>query len=127
MEAAPMHALVIEEDAVTAMLIEDELRDFGFSSADLVATEDEAISAVARRCPDLVTADGSLLTGGGIGAVRRIRASVAVPVVFITGDPERARHYMPGVPILEKPFTVAQLVAAVELLCKVPAETCWSC
>lgn len=110
-----MHALVIEDDAVTAMLIEDELRDLGFTSVDLAATEEEAILAVARRCPDLVTSDGSLLTGSGVAAVRKIRASVAVPVVFITGDPERARHCMPTAPILEKPFTVAQIVAAVGL------------
>ena len=110
-----MHALVIEDDAVTAMLIEDELRDLGFSSVDVAATEEEAISAVARRCPDLVTSDGSLLAGSGVTAVRKIRASVAVPVIFITGDPERAHHCLPAAPILEKPFTIAQFVAAVEL------------
>jgi DNA-binding response OmpR family regulator len=110
-----MHALVIEDDAVTAMMIEDELRDLGFTSVDLAATEEEAIAAVARHRPDLVTSDGSLLNGNGIRAVRKFRATVAVPVIFITGDPERARHCMPGAPLLEKPFTVAQFVAAVEL------------
>ena len=116
-----MHALVIEDDAVTAMLIEDELRDLGFTSVDIAASEEEAIAAVARRCPDLVTSDGRLLTGSGIGAVRRIRASVAVPVIFFTGDPERARHCLPAAPIIEKPFTIAQFVAAVELVRNVPA------
>ena len=110
-----MHALVIEDDAVTAMLIEGELRDLGFTSVDVAATEEEAISAVARRCPDLVTSDGSLLAGSGVGAVRKIRAADAVPVVFITGDPDRARHCVPGAPIVEKPFTISQFVAAVEL------------
>jgi CheY-like chemotaxis protein len=110
-----MHALVIEDDAVTAMMIEDELRDLGFTSVDLAATEEEAISAVAGHCPDLVTSDGSLLMGSGIGAVRAIRAAVAVPVIFITADPERMRHRMPAAPILEKPFTVAQFIDAVEL------------
>lgn len=109
-----MHALVIEDDAVTAMLIEDELRDLGFSSVDVAATEEEAISAVARRCPDLVTSDGDLLMGSGVVAVRKIRASVAVPVIFITADPDRARQCMPAAPILEKPFSIAALVTAVE-------------
>jgi hypothetical protein len=27
-----MHALIMEDDAITAMLIEDELRDLGYSS-----------------------------------------------------------------------------------------------
>lgn len=109
-----MHALVIEDDAVTAMLIEDELRDLGFSSVDIVSTESEAIAAVAQRCPDLVTSDGSLSMGGsGVAAVRRIRASCDVPVIFITGDPEKARRSVPGAPVVEKPFAISQLVEAV--------------
>ena len=109
-----MHALVIEDDMITAMFIEDELRELGFSSVDIASSEAEAIAAVALRCPDLVTSDGSLLSGTGIGAVRQIRASCQVPVIFITGDPDRARRSMPGAPVLEKPFTIAEFVAAVE-------------
>lgn len=109
-----MHALVIEDDAVTAMLIEEELRDLGFDSVDTASSEAEAIEAVARRCPDLVTSDGSLLSGDGISAVRRIRASLLVPVIFITGDAQQARRSLPGAPVLEKPFSRAALASAVE-------------
>lgn len=109
-----MHALIIEDDAVIAMLIEDELRDLGFSSVDCAASESEAIEAVARRCPDLVTSDGSLLSGSGIRAVRTIRSSLSVPVIFITADPDGARRSHPGVPVVEKPFSVRQLITAVE-------------
>lgn len=31
-----------------------------------------------------------------------------------TGDPASARNWVPGAPVLEKPFSVAQLVAAIE-------------
>ena len=109
-----MHALIIEDDAITAMLIEDELRDLGFHSFDTASTEHDAIAAVARKCPDLVTSDGSLLAGSGPSAVRQIRASFHVPVIFITGDPEHARHCVPGAPVVEKPFSIMELVAAVE-------------
>jgi len=109
-----MHALVIEDDAITAMLIDDELRDLGFSSVDIASTESEAIAAVAQRCPDLVTSDGSLSMGScGVAAVRRIRASCDVPVIFITGDPEKARRSVPGAPVVEKPFAIWRLVEAV--------------
>lgn len=108
-----MHALVIEDDAITAMLIEDELREMGFHSVDIASSEQEAIEAVGRKCPDLVTSDGSLPAGTGVGAVRQIRAALAVPVIFITGDPERARHCLPDMPVLEKPFSLNQLVAAL--------------
>jgi len=109
-----MHALIIEDDVITAILIEDELRDLGYSSFDMASTEHEAIEAVGRRCPDLVTSDGALLVGSGAGAVRRIRASLQVPVIFITGDPEQARNCLPDAPMLEKPFSVSQLITAVE-------------
>jgi CheY-like chemotaxis protein len=109
-----MHALVIEDDAVIAMLIEDELRDLGFSSVDVASSEEEAIHSVVRRCPNLVTSDGSLLSGSGASAVKRIRKLCSTPVIFVTGDPERARRSIPGVPVLEKPFSFTQFTAAVE-------------
>jgi CheY-like chemotaxis protein len=109
-----MHALIIEDDVITAMLIEDELRDLGYASFDTASTEQEAIEAVGRRCPDLVTSDGALLVGSGAGAVRHIRSSLHVPVIFITGDKELARNCLPDAPILEKPFSVSQLITAVE-------------
>ena len=108
-----MHALVIEDDVPTAMLIEDELRDLGFSSVDSATTEDEAITAVARRCPDLVTCDGSLRAGSGVTAIRAIRRALPVPVIFITGDGEAVRASIPGVSVLEKPFSFAALAEAV--------------
>lgn len=119
-----MHALVIEDDAITAMLLEDELREMGFHSVDVASTEQEAMEAVGRRCPDLVTSDGSLLAGTGVGAVRQIRATLAVPVIFITGDPERARHCFPDVPVVEKPFSLNQLVAAVRQVRPVGHSCC---
>ena len=109
-----MHALVIEDDAVTAMLMEDELRDFGFKSVDVASSEEEAIQSVARRCPDLVTSDGSLLSGSGASAVCRIRKICPTPVIFVTGDPDRARRCAPGIPVLEKPFSILQFTAAVK-------------
>lgn len=109
-----MHALVIEDDAITAMLIEDELRDFGFTSVDVASTEEEAIQSVAKRCPDLVTSDGSLLSGSGASAVKKIRSLCSTPVIFVTGDPERARRCIPGVPVIEKPFSLTQFSGAVE-------------
>lgn len=108
-----MHALIIEDDAITAMLIEEELRDLGFSSVDSAATEEDAISAVARRCPNLVTCDGTLRAGSGVGAARAIRQSLPVPIIFITGDREAARASIPGVAVLEKPFSHAALAEAV--------------
>jgi CheY-like chemotaxis protein len=109
-----LHALVIEDDPIIAMMIEDELRELGYRTVDVASTEEEAIIAVSRTCPDLITSDGALIAGSGAGAVRRIRASLRVPVIFITGDPERARDCIPDAPVIEKPFSISQFAAAVE-------------
>lgn len=109
-----MHALVIEDDRVTAMLIEDELRELGFDSTETASTAEEAIAAMNRRCPDLVTSDASLTAGSAIAAVRAILDCCSVPVIFITGDPEAARDAVAGARILEKPFTEGQFINAVQ-------------
>ena len=111
-----MHALVIEDDPITAMLIDHELRDLGFKSVDCASTEEEAISSVARRSPDLVTCDGTLRIGSGLAAARVIRQSLPVPIIFITGDAEHARRYMPNAALLEKPFGLAALSRAVAMI-----------
>lgn len=109
-----MHALVIEGDAIIAMSIEQELRDLGFNSVELACTEQEAVEAVSRQLPDLITSDGSLLAGTGAGGIRRFQPSLSVPVIFLTGDPEGARDCLPDAPVLEKPFSAMQLIAVVQ-------------
>ena len=44
-----MHALIIEDEYLTAQLIEDQLRDLGFTSFALAMDEQEAVTA-ARDC-----------------------------------------------------------------------------
>ena len=111
-----MHALIIEDDSLTAWLIEEELRDIGFAIVDTAATEQEALAAAERRRPDQVTSDGRLAQGTGIAAVRAIRAKSPVPVIFITGDAEQARSAEPNIAVLEKPFAVAEFVALARRL-----------
>lgn len=82
------HALIIEDQPIIAMMIEDELKDLGFGSFEVASTEADAIAAAERRCPDLITADGTLDDGSGVAAILHICRDKFIPVVFITGDPE---------------------------------------
>ena len=109
-----MHALVIEDHGLTAWLIEEELKDLGYTSCDTAATEREAVAAAERRRPDLITSDGRLAEGNGVSAVRTICAGRAIPVLFITADSEQARQFAPDAVILDKPFNSTELVSAVE-------------
>jgi DNA-binding response OmpR family regulator len=67
-----MHALIIEDQFLIAALVEEELREIGFTSFDIVDREDVAVAAAAVRCPDLITGDENLASGSGMAAVQRI-------------------------------------------------------
>lgn len=108
-----MHALVIEDQFLIATLIEEELRDLGYTSVQIVDREVDAVEAARERCPDLITADDSLTEGSGINAVRAICADWAIPVVFIVGDPERVKPLVPDAILIGKPFGGYQLRDAV--------------
>lgn len=60
-----MHALIIEDESMIAIAIEDALRTCGFTSFDIAVSADEAVTAAALRCPDLITADVQLRPAAG--------------------------------------------------------------
>lgn len=111
-----MHALIIEDETLIAMAIEDALRDCGFTSFDVAVSVDEAITAAARKCPDLITADVELGPGCGITAVQSICSERPIPVLFITGSPGEVRIRMPGHPLVEKPFSAGRVMDATRLI-----------
>jgi DNA-binding response OmpR family regulator len=108
-----MRALIIEPQVFTSFMIEDALRDAGYTSVEMVATEEEAVACAEADPPDLVTAAVDLQRGSGIRAVERIRAKLKVPVLFITQQASRVRALHPGAAVLKKPFSAAQLAPAI--------------
>ena len=111
-----MHALIIEDESLIAMTIEDALRGCGFTSFDIAASAEEAITAAARKCPDLITADVELRPGCGITAVQSICSELPVRVLFITGSPGQVRIRMPGHSLVEKPFSARHIMDAANLV-----------
>jgi DNA-binding response OmpR family regulator len=108
-----MRALIIEPQIFTSFMIEDALRDAGFTSIELATTEEEAVASAEARPPDLVTAAVELERGSGIKAVERIRAKLKVPVLFITQQIGRVRGSDPKAPVVKKPFAAAHLPPAI--------------
>lgn len=108
-----MHALIIEDESLIAMVIEDALRDLGFTTFDIAPSPDMAIEAAAERCPDLITSDVQLKPGCGISTVIKICANVAIPVIFITGNVADVNRRLPTCRALSKPFSTEQLSSAV--------------
>lgn len=110
-----MHALIIEDETLIAMAIEDVLRDCGFTSFDFAVSAEDAVTAAARKCPDLITSDVELRPGCGIQAVQSICSEKPIPVLFITGSPVEVRMRMPGHALIEKPFSADDMMAATKL------------
>ena len=104
-----MHALIIEDEFLTAQLIEDRLRDLGFTSFAFAMDEQEAIAAALERCPDLITSDVQLARGCGIDAVQRICDEKPIPVIYITAIAGAVRERCPWAVVIQKPFGMADL------------------
>lgn len=124
-----MHALIIEDDFLISELIQDGLADLGYTSFDLAYGEQEAVAYAEARCPDLITADGRLTDGSGVGAVRNICQSRQIAVVFITGDETDIIDAVPDAVIVDKPFRTGDLKEAVgialtrQIRFRTPTET----
>jgi len=111
-----MHALIIEDETIIALAIEDVLRDSGYTSFDFATSVDAAVSAAARRCPDLITADVRLAPGCGIDAIDTICSKQPIPVIFITASPTEVRERCPDRIVITKPFGAADVTRAVQLV-----------
>lgn len=108
-----MHALIIEEQAFIGCMIEDALRESGFTSFDFACTVEDAVAAAARRCPDLITTDIRIGRGSGIEGIERICLDKPIPVLFITATPGRIRERFDDAVVVQKPFSVGELRMAV--------------
>ena len=114
-----MHALIIEQDMWIIFMIENVLRDLGYTSFALASCPDTAIAAATKRCPDLITSDMRLDAGTGIDAVRQICSAKAIPVVFVTATPWEVRQIDSSAIVVPKPFgedTLKQGVARATAL-----------
>lgn len=108
-----LHALIIEDHKLVAALVEDCLKELGFSSFDFADCHCDAVAAALRNVPDLIIADDKLVEGTGLGVVTVIWQTHHVPVVFASAEPERVLALEPGATTISKPFSMEQFKSAV--------------
>ena len=111
--------LIVEDESLTAMMLEEYVENKGFRSLGLSATGEEAIRKAQEENPDLVFMDFRLSGEmNGIEAAKLIDAEGRIPIVIMTGYDkqivlERASEYQPRA-ILRKPLDDAEIDAVLK-------------
>ena len=113
---ASVRILVIEDEAVIALDVADIVRNAGHEVVGIAATEKAAVELARQHSPHLVLADIQLRgADSGISAVKQIMQAMTVPVIFVTGYPERlltGKQVEPAF-VISKPFDPDLLRAAI--------------
>jgi CheY-like chemotaxis protein/DNA-directed RNA polymerase specialized sigma24 family protein len=108
--------LIVEDEPVIAMDIAAIVRSIGHTVVGVAATKDKAVTLAEEHRPGLVLADIQLKDGdSGITTVQEILSSIDVPVIFVTGFPERlltGEHVEPAF-LITKPFDPETLKIAI--------------
>jgi CheY-like chemotaxis protein len=101
---ARSRVLLVEDEALIAMLMEDMLADHGCEVSVNAARLDEAIAAARSQSFDMAFIDLNLngVPAYPVADVLRFRG---IPFAFVTGYGAAAGDpAFPGVPVLQKPF-----------------------
>jgi DNA-directed RNA polymerase specialized sigma24 family protein len=82
--------LIIEDERIIAFELEELVREMGHRVVGTARREREALAQALTTKPDLVLADIQLADhDSGISAAQQILDHIDVPVIFVTGFPER--------------------------------------
>jgi two-component system, response regulator PdtaR len=115
--SAPKILLIVEDQILLAMGLRDELEDSGYRVLDLAVGHQQALSLARALKPDLALVNIDLADGDDGVALARDLKALGIPVLFISGQPDRARLAKAvGVASLSKPYSGAEMVAAVGYL-----------
>jgi CheY-like chemotaxis protein len=106
--------LIVDDDRAVVDLLSEALSESGYHVR--VAFDGQmALEAIERLTTDLVVTDVRMPRMDGFDLVRRLRARPSpIPVLVLTGavlEPPA-----PDVPVLSKPFDIAEVIGAVERL-----------
>jgi two-component system, response regulator PdtaR len=112
-----LRILIAEDESVTALGLEQDLRALGHTVIGIAGDGETAVSMARTLSPDLVLLDVRMPYLGGLEAAARIHDERAVPIVIVTAysDPETLGKAA-GAPVfhyLVKPVSAAQLGAAI--------------
>ncbi|HEV2362841.1 MAG TPA: response regulator [Caulobacteraceae bacterium] len=115
-EGKERRVLVVEDEAMIALLIEDMLSDLGCAVIGPAYGLDEGLELARRAGPvDAALLDVNL-AGQPVYAIADELRAKGVPMIFSTGYGDAGlREVDRGVPVVRKPFRAEELAKALEL------------
>jgi two-component sensor histidine kinase/DNA-binding response OmpR family regulator len=103
-QAGKLRVLLVEDEALVAMMIGEDLTEFGFQVIGPMTTVSEALAAARDQHFDAAVLDINL-GDGLVYSVAEILAAREVPFVFVTGyDSESVDSRFAEIPVLQKPI-----------------------
>ncbi|CAM3205837.1 MULTISPECIES: response regulator [Sphingomonas] len=112
-DETPLNLLIIEDEALVAMLVEDALTLHGHRVIGIADTVAAAMALVDAERPDMALCDVKLADGDSGVTAAQLLADRGIPCVFLSGNcPERAGHPL-VIGCIAKPFRAGSLGAAV--------------
>jgi DNA-binding response OmpR family regulator len=114
------HALIVEDEALISILAAEALQELGFEAVE-VGTAKAAMEQARNTNFDVALVDLGLPDQRGDKLVADLRTLHSnLPVIIATGYSDRALHEQfrsePHLVILDKPYDVAQIHAAIVAL-----------
>jgi DNA-binding response OmpR family regulator len=104
--------LVVEDDIDILSVLASALREAGYR-VNTAKRRDRALDVLRHGKIDLIIAD-SVLRGGNGEAIAARAGTRDIPVILISGDPEKIERLRHGsLPFLAKPFRTSVMVALV--------------
>lgn len=110
------HIVIAEDDPAVGQLLEDVIRERVAASTTVVANGALVADALLDPQPDLLILDVSLPGLSGLDVFDVMQGAPGqhrVPVLFLTGSPERAESATHGARVMAKPFDVDALVGVI--------------
>lgn len=111
----PPRILIVEDDLVIARMVEEIVRELGYTVSSVARTIAMAHLQITKRNFDAVLLDINL-EGEYHPETADILLEACVPFAFVTGYDYVLERRHEGVPLLEKPFALVQLRALLEKL-----------
>ena len=118
-----LRVLVVDDDAMIAMLLADMFAGMGHDVCAIEATKAGAVAAATQYRPDLMIVDARLGDESGVSAVEEILRKGFIPHVYITGDISLVRALVPDAVAIQKPFDELDLVRAIQRALGAVAES----